>query len=290
MEFITTQILNGLTSGAEYALIAAGLALLFGILQIVNFAHGEFYMLAAFVLYILMSVLGLPYAAAAPLVVVVMAFAGALFYFTIVQRVISRPWQIQLISTLALSIVMINLAIVLSGPTPRYVESPLNGIVLDIFGARISLQRILVLVGTIVTFTFLYLGLKTTRIGKAMRAVAQNREAAAAVGIGVPAIGLATTVISACIAGLSGALIAPLYTVSPTMAVLVNIKAFAAVIVGGFGNVTGAIIAAFLIGMLEAFSTSFISTEYTDAIVFAGMILMLLVRPHGLLGKATRVG
>lgn len=290
MDLLFTQLLNGLTAGAEYALIAAGLALLFGILQIVNFAHGEFYMLGSFVLYLLLVVFGLPYYAAAPLTVLVMAFAGVLFYVIVISRVMSRPWQIQLIATLALSIVMINLAIVLSGPTPRYVESPLNGIILEFAGVRISLQRIVVLVGTLVSFAGLYAGLKYTRIGKAMRAVAQNREAAAVVGIGVPMIGLVTTVVAASFAGLAGALIAPLYAVGPTMAVLVNIKAFAAVIVGGFGNVKGAIVAAFVIGLLEAASTTFISTEYTDAIVFAGMILMLLVRPNGLFGKAVRVG
>ncbi|TYR35891.1 branched-chain amino acid ABC transporter permease [Mesorhizobium microcysteis] len=290
MDLLFTQLLNGLTAGAEYALVAAGLALLFGILQIVNFAHGEFYMLAAFILYVLLAVVGLPYYAAAPLTVLLMACAGVLFYAIVISRVISRPWQIQLISTLALSIVMINLAIVLSGPTPRYVESPLNNVILDLGSVRISAQRVLVLLGTIVSFAALYLGLKYTRTGKAMRAVAQNREAAAVVGIGVPVIGLVTTVVAASFAGLAGALIAPLYAVGPTMAVLVNIKAFAAVIVGGFGNVKGAIVAAFVIGLLEAASTTLISTEYTDAIVFGGMILILLFRPNGLFGKAVRVG
>ena len=290
MDLLIVQLINGLTSGAEYALIAAGLALIFGILQIVNFAHGEFYMLASFQLYLMMVVLKLPYALAAPIVVIIMALSGALIYLVVIRRVIAKPWQIQLISTLALSITMINLAIVMAGPMPRYIESPLNGVVIDVLGARLSVQRILVLAGTIVAFTSLYLFLKYTTVGKAMRAIAQNREAAMVVGISVPVIGLVTTVIASSFAGLAGALIAPLYTVSPSMAILVNIKAFVAVIVGGFGNVTGAVIAAFLIGLFEAVATAFISTEYTDAIVFAGMILVLLVRPNGLFGKAVRVG
>ncbi len=288
MELLLNQLINGLTAGSEYALIAAGLALIFGVLEVVNFAHGEFYMLSSYYLYLLMTRYNLPYVVAVPLVIVAMILSGVIFYYLVIRRVLSRSWQLQLIATLALSIVMVNTAIVLSGPVPKYLESPLNSQIVQIGMASISVQRLVVLAATAISFATLYAVLKYTRIGKAMRAVAQNREAAAAVGISVEKVGLATVVAGCALAGVAGALISPLYTIHPGMAALVIIKAFAAVIVGGFGNVTGAVLAAFLIGLLEALVTTVLPSEYADAFVFGGMILVLLVRPHGLFGRVAR--
>jgi branched-chain amino acid transport system permease protein len=155
-------------------------------------------------------------------------------------------------------------------------------------GVRTSLQRILVFVTALLVFAALAGFLKWTRAGKAMRAVAQNREASSVVGVSLERIGMLAVVAAAVLAGVSAVLVAPLSDVEPTMGTATLLKAFAAVIVGGFGSVTGAISSSFVIGLTEAFSIAYISSAYADGIVFAVMITILLLRPHGLFGRAVR--
>jgi branched-chain amino acid transport system permease protein len=288
MEQILDQLVNGLTVGAQYALIAAGLSLLFGVLGIVNFAHGELYMAGAFLVYVATTSWDLPYALAGVVTVLGMAVVGALFYALVIRRLLDRGWQVQLVATVAVSIILTNVAIVVAGSVPKSVHSPLT---LDIVTAgplRVSQQRILVLAVAVATFTALALFLKRTRTGKAMRAVSQSREAAAVVGISVRSVGLAVVTVSTMLAGVAAVLIAPLQTISPTMGTLVVIKAFAAVIAGGLGNVGGAIAAAFAIGLVEAFAIGYVTSAYADALVFALMIAVLLFKPHGIFGREVR--
>lgn len=288
MEALGSQIVNGLTIGAEYALIAAGLALIFGVLGIVNFAHGEFYMIGAYLMFFIQDRGELPYGVAAVLALVAMAVFGALFYFIVVHRILNLTWQIQLIATLATSIILVNFMIVVGSSLPQQIYSPLSGITLALGETRFSAQRVLILAAALIAFAALYLFLTYTKPGKAVRAMSQNREAAAVVGIPLHRVGLATVIVGSMLAGVASITIAPLYNVQPPMGQLVVIKAFAAVVMGGFGNVTGAIIAGFTLGLIEAMSVGYISSEYADAIVLGFMVLVLLVRPHGLFGKAVR--
>jgi branched-chain amino acid transport system permease protein len=288
VSFFLDQVVNGLTSGAEYALVAAGLALIFGVLEIVNFAHGEFFMLGSYLLWIGEAHLGLPYGVAAPVGIVGMAVFGGVFYLLVIRRILGKGWQIQLVATLAVSILMINLAIVLAGSLPKNVHSSLAASGLSAGGLHVSYQRIVVVVAALVSFTALALFLRLTKTGKSMRAVAQNREAASVAGIPIQRVGFVAVMCAAALAGVASVTISPLYNVSPTMGSLPVIKAFAAVIMGGFGNVTGAIISAFVLGLAEAFSIGYVSSAYADAIVFSLMIIVLLVRPQGVFGKAVR--
>jgi branched-chain amino acid transport system permease protein len=288
VELFLDQLLNGITVGAEYALIAAGLALIFGVLEVVNFAHGEFYMAGAFMLWFAEAELGLAYLLSALVTLVGMAAFGALFYLGVVRRILNRGWQVQIVATLAASILLVNLAIVVAGSLPKRVESGLAASVVDLGPLHFSWQRVVIIAAALVAFTALALFLRYTKTGTAMRAVAQNREAAAVVGISVERIGLAAVICAAVLAGVASVTIPPLYTVEPTMGSLVVIKAFAAVIMGGFGNVTGAIVSAFVLGITEAYAVAYISSEYATAVVFAVMILVLLVKPNGLFGRAVR--
>lgn len=288
MQFFLDQLVNGLTAGAEYALIAAGLALVFGVVQIVNFAQGEFYMLGSYLFFILQTSLGLPYIPMAMLTLIAMACFGALFYYAIVLRVLNHSWQVQLVATLAVSMLLLNLAIVLAGTTPRLTESPFSNIVLSLGDMRVSAQRIIVLFAAIASFTLLYVWLKFTKTGKAMRAISQNREAAEVSGIPVKKVGLYAVVAASLLAGVGSVTISPLYSLQPTMGTLLIIKAFAAVIMGGFGNVTGTILSALFLGVVEAFGVGFVSSDYADVIVFAVMIAVLMFKPHGLFGKVAR--
>lgn len=283
------QLVNGLTLGAQYALVAAGLALIFGVLGIVNFAHGELFMVGAYSLYLAQATLGLGYLPGALLGVAAMAVFGVVFYLVILRRILDRPWQVQLVATLAASLLIVNLAVVLAGPVPRLVESPLLDARVSVGGSQVSLQRLVVLGTAVLAFTAMYLYLKFAKLGKAMRAVAQNREAARVVAIPVAKVGLVAVIVGSALAGIAGVAIAPLVNLQPTMGQLVTLKAFAAVIMGGFGNVTGGIVAAFSLGLVEAFVTGFITSDYADLIVFAVMVLVLLFRPHGLFGRVARV-
>ena len=288
MTELSTQLVNGLTFGAQYALIAAGLALIFGVLEIVNFAHGEFFMVGAYALYVATVVWDLPYAVAALVTVIGMGVFGVIFYYLIIARILNRGWQVQLVATLAASIVLTNLLIVVAGSQPKVVITSLTTDGIELFGVFLSWQRLLVLATTAVTFTVLALFLSRTKTGKSMRAVAQNRSAARIVGIDIARVGLVAVVLASALSGIAAATIAPLYSVAPTMGLLVVMKAFAAVIIGGFGNVTGAVYAGFAIGIVEALSIGYISSNYADVIVFGLMIAVLLVRPAGVFGQAVR--
>lgn len=288
MQIVLDQIVIGLTRGAEYALVAAGLSLIFGVLQIVNFAHGEFYMVGAYALLFAETKLGLAYPLASLLAVSLMLGFGAAFYWVAIDRIISKGWQVQLVATLAASILLVNLVGVIAGPLPTEVQSPLTSVVITAGTVHFALQRVLVIACAVIAFTLLYCMLAYTKLGKAMRALSQNPDAAAVVGISARRIGLATVLTGAVLAGVASVTIPPLGNVSPTMGSLPTIKAFAAVIMGGFGNVTGAIVSAFILGLVEALGIGFVSSQYGDAFVFAVMILVLMLRPHGLFGRIAR--
>lgn len=288
MTLFLNELVNGLTAGSEYALIAAGLALIFGVLEIVNFAQGELYMVGGYLLYLAETHLKLSYVPALLVSIVGMALVGVIFYFVVIARILNRGWQVQLVATLAASIIMVNVAIVVAGSLPVTVTSPIayNNIIAG--PLRMSEQRLIVFGAAFVAFAGLYALLRFTKIGRAMRAVAQNREAATVVGVPIRRIGLVAVVVGSVLCGLAAGTISPLYNVSPTMGSLVIIKAFAAVIMGGFGNVTGAVISAFVLGLTESFSIGYVTSAYADAIVFAVMIAVLLLRPNGVFGRAVR--
>jgi branched-chain amino acid transport system permease protein len=288
MSLFIEQLVNGLTLGAYYALVAVGLALVFGVARLVNFAHGEFFMLGAYVLYFAYGVYHLPYALAVALAVVLLGGVGALFHLLIYQPVMHRVWHVQLIATLAASFILANGAIIALGSTQRSAATPLVTEVLTIANVHVAYQRLLVLGVAIVAFVGLQFFIQRTRYGRAMRAIAQNREAAQVLGVDLARVTLLTFVLSAALTGLAAGLVAPLYLIFPTVGSLLTLKAFAVVVIGGMGNATGALIAAFIVGLAEALGAGYVSVEYRDAIAFLLMIVVLLWRPLGLMGR--RVG
>ena len=288
MALFIEQLVNGLTLGAYYALVAVGLALVFGVARLVNFAHGEFFMLGAYVLYFAYGVNHLPYALAVLLAVLVLGAVGALFHLLIYQPVMHRVWHVQLIATLAASFILTNGAIIALGSTQRSAATPLVTEVLTIANVHVAYQRLLVLGVALVAFVGLQLFIQHTRYGRAMRAIAQNREAAQVLGVDLAQVTLLTFVLSAALTGLAAGLVAPLYLIFPTVGSLLTLKAFAVVVIGGMGNATGALIAAFIVGLAEALGAGYVSVEYRDAIAFLLMIVVLLWRPLGLMGR--RVG
>jgi branched-chain amino acid transport system permease protein len=279
------QVVNGLTLGAYYALIAVGLALVFGVARLVNFAHGEFFMLGGYLLFFAYSAYRLPYAVAIIIAVAGLALFGAVFHKVVYAPVMHRLWHVQLIATLAASFILSNLAIIALGSTQRSVATPLVTEVLTIGGVHVAYQRLLVLVVALIAFAVLQQFIQRTRHGRAMRAIAQNREAAVVLGVDLGQVTLMTFMISAALTGLAAGLAVPLYLIFPTVGSLLTLKAFAIVVIGGMGNVTGALVAAFIVGVAEALGAGYISVEYRDAIAFVLMIAVLLLRPLGLFAR-----
>jgi branched-chain amino acid transport system permease protein len=279
------QVLNGLTVGALYALVAAGLALTVGVLRVVNFSHGDLFMLGSYLFWFLYMQAGLSYPAASAATIPLMAGLGVAFQQTVIRPVVRRPWQVQLVATLAASTIINNAVIWVIGSVPQSTPTSLSRMTLRILGFSLSAQRVLILAATLAIFLALQLFLRYTRLGMAMRAVSQNRDAAEAAGIEVGTIALVTFAVGTALVGLGNVLVTPVYSVFPAMGMMLTLKAFAVMTVGGFGRVNGTVAAALLLGVAEALGTGYLDSAYTDAFAFVAMILVLLFAPHGLFGR-----
>lgn len=287
--FLAQLAANGLSVGFGYALAAIGLALIFGILGQVNFAHGELYMVAAFVLFWAMQALGLPYVLAALVVIAAMAGFGALLAQLVIVPNLDRGFESIVLGTLAVGIILQNAVRLGFGATPLDISAPLQAVSFDIGGVLLFGQRLLVGAAFLVAFAGLWAFLRFSEIGRAMRAMAQNREACLMVGIDGRRVARWTAALAAALVGLAGVVIAPLFDLYPNMGTEVVIKSFAVVIIGGMGNVWGAAVAGIALGLAESYAGGLGSAGIRDAIAFAVMIAMLLARPQGLFGRSVRV-
>jgi branched-chain amino acid transport system permease protein len=287
--FLAQLVLNGIVIGVIYALIAMGLSLIFGVLEIVNFAHGEFYMLGAMLAYFLTVNLDLGYWPVVAIVTIVGLAVGYVLYEGMLQAVHGDGFERSILLTLGLSMVLQNGALFLFTATPRMLETPLSYSNIVVGDLRLPLSRALALALGVAAFAALYFILHRTRIGKAMRGVAQNRDAAMMVGIDPRAISRLAVAVGIGLSGLAGAVLAPVYAVHPLMGFAFVFKAFAIIIIGGLGNIAGAAIAAVLLGVLESVAGGFLPLAMVDVLAFVSMILVLLLKPQGLFGRGVRV-
>jgi branched-chain amino acid transport system permease protein len=290
MLILAELILNGLTLGAFYALVTLGLALIFGVVRLVNFAQGEFFMVGAYVLFLLQTaerLPELPYTAQVMATILAMVGFGILFERIVVHKIIDKSWRVHLVATLASAIILANLAFLIFSSDPKQVPTPYTGTYVEVGDIRTNVQRLIVVVVCILAYILLQIFLHRSKTGKAMRAVSQNRDMAVVVGIDIRRISVVTFAISAGLAGLSAALLAPLFTVMPYMGGLITLKSFAAVVVGGLGQITGGFIAAFLLGLVESLFAGYVpgGFAYKDVVAFALLILVLLIKPQGLFGR-----
>ena len=287
--FLAQLVLNGIVIGVIYALIAMGLSLIFGVLEIVNFAHGEFYMLGAMLAYFLTVNLDLGYWPVVAIVTIVGLAVGYVLYEGMLQAVHGDGFERSILLTLGLSMVLQNGALFLFTATPRMLETPLSYSNIVVGDLRLPLSRALALTLGVAAFAALYFILQRTRIGKAMRGVAQNRDAAMMVGIDPRAISRLAVAVGIGLSGLAGAVLAPVYAVHPLMGFAFVFKAFAIVIIGGLGNIAGAAITAVMLGVLESVAGGFLPLAMVDVLAFVSMILVLLLKPQGLFGRGVRV-
>jgi branched-chain amino acid transport system permease protein len=287
--FLIQLLLNGLVIGVIYALIAMGLSLIFGVLEIVNFAHGEFYMLAAMAAYFLATNLGLGYWSTVAVVTAGGLAVGYVLYEALLSSIKGEGFERSILLTLGLSMVLQNMAVFLFTTTPKMIQSAQTYSNFAVGDVRVPVLRVFALALGFGAFAVLYLILYRTQMGKAMRGVAQNRDAALMVGIDPRAISRLAVAIGIGLSGLAGAALAPIYAVHPLMGFAFVFKAFAIIIIGGLGNVAGAAIAALALGILESLMGGFLSQVLVDGLAFGAMILILLVRPQGLFGRGVRV-
>jgi branched-chain amino acid transport system permease protein len=284
------HLLNGLLIGGIYALMGIGLTLIFGVMNVVNFAHGQFYMLAAFAVYTIFTLAGVPYPMALIISALLVGLLAAIIERLLLKPIRNEPIEVSMLATIGLSIFLANMVQIIWDPTPKDIglPFPLQGI--QVGPISLTPIRVFVLVSALLIIVASHLFLQRTRVGKAIRATFQDREAAALMGVNIDFIHTFTFSWGAGIAALAGGLLAPIFQVFPTMGAIVTAKSFAVVIVGGLGSFPGAILAGLLLGVAESLGAAYISSGYRDAIAFILIIVVLLVRPTGLLGKEGRVG
>lgn len=286
MAIFIEQILNGLIAGSMYALIGSGIALIYGTMRVLNLAHGEFYMLGGYAVFYLMVTEALPSYLAIPLAALAIFLLGLLVQRLTIHYLLPREgWAFACIAaTLGLSISFQNLALIVFGEQYKSVPYFIDG-VLAIGGIRMPWQRVLTFAVAVVVLLFMTWLLKRTRFGWALRATAQDSEAAAVLGIPVGRIHMITFGLAAGLACLAAAMLAPIYSVSPWMGLPVLFKGFVVVILGGLGSFAGAIVGGILLGVVEAVGVQLTSAEWRDVIGFAIMILVVWARPWGLFGR-----
>ncbi len=282
-------LVNGIVLGSSYALLAAGLAVIFGVLDVVNFAHGALYMVGAFAAYFLMPETGYWLALAA--CVAIMAAVGVVLQDGLLRRLPrDGAFSRTMLLTLGVAMILQNGAIVLWGAGPR--QMPIDSVPrgqVSIGAAEISMARALIVVVSAIALVTLWLLLSRTQIGRAMRGVSQNPTAAMVVGISPTAIGRIAMALGVGLAGLAGATLAPVFTVSTQMGLTIVFKVFAIVVIGGLGSVPGAVIVSFAVGFIESFAGGYGSAVTQSVTVFVVMIAVMLVRPQGLFSTEVRV-
>jgi branched-chain amino acid transport system permease protein len=258
---------------------------IFGILRIGNFAQGEFYMLGAFVAFYMVVSFSMNYFLSIVVALLCIAFLGMVVERWAVRPLQGRPHAALIVSTIGLSIFLENMALVLFGPVPKTIPSPYAREQVVFWGIHLTEQRILILLISVASILFIHFFIKKTKTGMAMRAVAKDPDTAALMGINVNWIYAFTFAFGGGLAAIAGALLGPIFVVAPNMGNLMVVKAFVVLILGGMGYVPGAIFAGILLGITESLGAGFLSTEYKDVIGYGFMLLVLLFRPQGLLGK-----
>lgn len=283
MTTLINILVLGTIWGALYSLIAVGFTLIFGVAGIINMAHGAFYMLGAYLAYTFMTIFKINVLVSALMAVFVTALIGIL-----IDRFGIRPMRERhsyvLIITLAFALFFQELMYAIYGSYGKFVNSFVQGEI-ALGNVYVTYQKVLTFFvsGTLVTLLWLFI--KKTKTGKSISAVAQNRGAAVLMGIQPERVYLITMGISAALAAVAGVLIAPILEATPTMWVFPLFRAFAVVIIGGLGSIEGAIIAGMLLGYSETMVSLLISANYTDMVYLVAIILVLVLRPRGLLGK-----
>ena len=284
-EIIAQAVASGLLLGAVYALIAAGLSLIFGLMEIVNFAHGEFLMLAMFTAFWLYALYAVDPLVSLPLAALLLFAIGVATYYGIVKRVLRGPALAQIFATFGLAVFLRGLAQFLWTPDFRVIQAPLVAGRLNVFGLFLGIPQVVASVGALLAFAALFLFLSRTETGQALLATAQDRQAAQVMGIDTDRMFALGWGIGAACVGVAGVLLANFYYVFPDVGAVFALLAYVTVALGGFGSVLGALVAGIIVGLVEHLAGLLISPSLKYAAVFALYLAVVLIRPRGLFGK-----
>ena len=288
MTLFLSYLINGISLGSVYAIIALGYTMVYGIAKMLNFAHGDVIMIGAYISFCATQYMGMP-----AIVSVVMAMAVCTVLGIVIERLAYKPLRqaaslAVLITAIGVSYFLQNMALLIWGYNPKNFTSVFNIGSISLFSGKllISSETILTVLANIVIMIALTLFTGKTKIGKAMRAVSEDKGAAELMGINVNATISMTFAIGSALAAIAGVLLCSAYpTLQPTTGSMPGIKAFTAAVFGGIGSIPGAMIGGLLLGVIEILGKAYVSTELGDAFVFAVLIVVLLVKPTGLLGK-----
>jgi len=281
------QMLNGLTLGSTYALIALGYTMVYGIIQLINFAHGEIYMFGAFAGLFLVTIVGTN---------IFIALLGAMLFCMLlgmlVERIAYRPLRGKssrlsaLISAIGVSIFLSTLMALIRGPNTTRYPNVIERVTFHVGSLEISSLQVIILVFSAFLMVGLQLMIQRTRIGKAMRACSQDLDASYLMGINVNRVISYTFAIGSALAAAGGVMVGIYYNaVWPYMGMMAGLKAFAAAVLGGIGSIPGAMIGGLILGVMEIMGVAYLSSSYKDAIAFAILIVVLIVRPQGIMGQ-----
>ncbi len=287
------QLVNGITLGSVYALIAVGYTMVYGVIQLINFAHGEIYMMGAFLSFTMVTSMGMNFWVAFPVTIIMCSIMGMLLDVVAYRPLRQAPRLAALITAIGMSLFLQNLALIIWGSQiksfpaatlPRIFSYP----ALTMGEIVISWLQVFILVVAFGMMAALHTIIHYTRIGTAMRAIAQDKVTASLMGINVNRVISFTFAIGSAMGGVAGILVGMYYNaIWPTMGYTDGIIAFAAAVLGGFGSVPGAMLGGGILGMAEVMGAGYISSAYRDGIAYAVMILVIIFKPSGLLGKST---
>jgi branched-chain amino acid transport system permease protein len=279
-------IAGGLLLGAVYALFSSGLTLIWGMMNVINFAHGDFVMLGMYVAFVVWTLMGGGPAAAVPIAALVLASLGIVCYFALIRHIMRGPMLAQILGTFGLALLLRYSAFWYFGASFRTLPETLVGGTLLIGPIRIESSRLLAGVVALAITACLHLILTRTALGSRMLAVAEDATAAELMGIRPERMQAVAWGLAAAATGIAGALIANFFYVAPSVGETLAIVAFVTVALGGFGSVPGALVAGLLIGVIESVSAYAIGAIYKDIVVYSLFVLALWLRPQGLMGKA----
>ena len=289
--YLLQLLLNGLMLGLIYALIAVGLALIFGVLEVINFAHGEFLMLGGYAMALSLPLFGLSYWPALAVAVLTTSLVGVVLYEFFLRHIGQKEFERSILTTLGISMILLYGMQYVFTVTPLMVDTAYGFEGLEIGSIRITVTRLIAAGLSVAAFTGLYCLLKFTQFGRAMRAIAQNREAAMMVGIKPRHVARNAVALAAALCGLAGAALAPIQLLHPAEGQAIIFKAFALVVIGGLGNMTGAVVVAIALGMIESWVGGFFGIVWQEGATFSIMIVTVLLRPDGIFHRGSiRIG
>lgn len=287
MDIFFQLLVNGLLLGGVYAIISLGLTLIFGVVRVVNFAHGEFLMVGMYLVYLMSMHLGIhPYIALVPVVIILFAL-GALMQKVVIEPLLNAGEEIQIFATVGVSILLMNLALVVFGADVFRAHVTVGTRSVALGPLSLVTGQILTFIVAIVLAVLLHLFMHRTYLGRALRAVAQHRYAAMLMGVNVKSVYVVAFGLGTAFVGVAAALLSPQYPVFPTVGTYFVLTAFVIVVLGGMGNLYGAVVGSLIIGVVDTMAGYYISPDLKEVVYFGVFLLILILRPSGLFGLGT---